>query len=228
MKRSEINSLIENSIDFMNRMNFFLPKWGYWKPEDWKGKEIDEIIGTMLGWDITDFGRGKFKERGLILFTLRNGNIKKTKKVNKIYGEKVLIVGENQETPFHFHWSKMEDIINRGGGDLIIELYNSDDREDFSDKPVTVMIDSIPRKVSPGGKVVLTPGESICLEPYVYHRFYAENGRVLAGEVSSVNDDAADNRFHEPLGRFPEITEDTAPSHLLVIDYEKHLMHNAS
>ncbi|NOY08743.1 MAG: D-lyxose/D-mannose family sugar isomerase [Spirochaetes bacterium] len=219
MKRSEINELLTDSIGFMNRMNFYLPEWGYWSPADWKGKEYKEITDNMLGWDITDFGSGSFKERGLILFTLRNGNLRLNKKPNKIYGEKVMVVDENQETPFHFHWNKMEDIINRGGGNLIIELYNSDDKEQFADSTVKVMVDSIPQKVVPGGKVVLTPGGSICLEPYVYHRFYAENGRVLAGEVSSVNDDRTDNRFYEQLGRFPAITEDAEPVHLLVIDY---------
>jgi len=35
-----------------------------------------------------------------------------------------------------------------------------------------------------------------------------------------VNDDARDNRFHEPAGRFPEIEEDASPFRLLVTDYQ--------
>jgi hypothetical protein len=46
---------------------------------------------------------------------------------------------------------------------------------------------------------------------------------VLIGEVSLVNDDAKDNRFYAPVGRFPEIIEDVKPLHLLVNDYEKYL-----
>jgi D-lyxose ketol-isomerase len=42
---------------------------------------------------------------------------------------------------------------------------------------------------------------------------------VLVGEVSSVNDDHTDNKFHQPVGRFPDIEEDEAPTHLLVGDY---------
>ena len=45
----------------------------------------------------------------------------------------------------------------------------------------------------------------------------------MVGEVSAVNDDHKDNRFHEDVGRFPEIAEDEPPVHLLVSDYEKYL-----
>ncbi len=115
MKRSEINLMIADSISFLNSMNFKLPPWAYWTAEDWKGKQATcgEIVENMLGWDLTDFGSGDFHKRGLILFTIRNGNIKKDQKP---YAEKAMIVEELQETPMHFHWHKMEDIINRGGG----------------------------------------------------------------------------------------------------------------
>jgi len=224
MKRSEINQLIAESIIFFNQRKFKLPPWAFWKPEDWKGKydTCSEIVDNMLGWDLTDFGSGDFSKRGLILFTIRNGNQQKDKKT---YAEKAMIVGENQETPMHFHWSKMEDIINRGGGNLVIELYNSDEKEDFSNEDIRVKVDGVLRTVKPGGKVILTPGESICLEQGMYHRFYGEPGRgkVFVGEVSAVNDDNIDNRFHEPVGRFPEITEDEEPLHLLVSDYKRYL-----
>jgi len=125
MKRSEINQIIKEGIDFINRMNFKLPVWAYWNPTDWKGKaEIcEEIVNNMLGWDITDFGSNNYQKRGLFLFTIRNGNLQT--KHNKTYAEKLMIVKEMQETPLHYHQSKMEDIINRGGGNLIMELYEA-------------------------------------------------------------------------------------------------------
>jgi len=224
MKRSEINQLIVSSIEFLNQMNFKLPPWAFWSPEDWKGKAANgsEIIDNMLGWDLTDFGSGDFHKRGLMLFTIRNGNLQKDK---KNYAEKIMIVEELQETPMHFHWSKMEDIINRGGGNLVIELYNSDEKEGFSYKQINIKIDGVRRTVTPGGTIVLTPGESICLEQGMYHRFYGEQGtgKVLVGEVSAVNDDATDNRFFENIGRFPEIIEDEKPIHLLASDYHNYL-----
>lgn len=136
-----------------------------------------------------------------------------------------MIVEELQETPMHFHWNKMEDIINRGGGNLIIELYNSEGNDRFSGKPFTLCTDGILRTIQPGGKIVLTPGESICLEQGIFHRFYGEpgKGKVFVGEVSAVNDDTSDNCFYEPVGRFPAIVEDEAPLHLLASDYNKYL-----
>lgn len=224
MKRSEINQRILSSIDFFNEMNFKLPPWAYWSPEDWKGKydSCSEIVDNMLGWDLTDFGSGDFHRRGLILFTIRNGNFRKDKKP---YAEKAMIVEELQETPMHFHWSKMEDIINRGGGNLVIDLYQSTPEEKLSDQSFTVKTDGVLRHLQAGGQIVLTPGESICLEQGIYHRFYGEpgKGKVFVGEVSAVNDDTSDNCFLEPVGRFPEIEEDENPVHLLASDYSKYL-----
>ncbi len=224
MKRSEINQILENAKTFMAEKQFFLPPWAYWSMSDWEKNNNDaqEIIQNMLGWDITDFGSGDFYNRGLFLFTIRNGKINVDKKP---YAEKIMIVEENQETPMHFHWNKMEDIINRGGGNLVIELYNSTPDGKFDTTPVKFKIDGVKRSVSAGGKVVLTPGESICLEQGMYHRFYGEpgKGKVLVGEVSMVNDDTSDNCFYESLGRFPVIEEDEEPVHLLASDYNTKL-----
>jgi len=224
MKRSEINALIRDALDFFEKMNFKLPRWAYWSPSEWKGKygSCSEITNNMLGWDLTDFGSGDFHRRGLILFALRNGNPEKDK---KIYAEKIMIVEENQETPMHFHWHKMEDIINRGGGNLVIELFKSDANEQFSDEDFEVSVDGIKKQLHPGDKIILSPGESICLKQGIYHRFYGaeRKGKVLVGEVSAVNDDKTDNRFYEEVGRFPDIVEDEEPLHLLVSDYKNYL-----
>ena len=68
----------------------------------------------------------------------------------------------------------------------------------------------------------MDPGQSITLPNYLYHEFWAVDSKVLVGEVSKVNDDANDNRFLEPIGRFPEIEEDVSPLHLLVGDYSQY------
>ncbi|MEI7422281.1 MAG: D-lyxose/D-mannose family sugar isomerase [Prolixibacteraceae bacterium] len=222
MKRSEINQILKNAKVFMAERQFILPPWAYWSIADWKENREDasEIIDNMLGWDITDFGSGDFYKRGLFLFTIRNGKINVDKKP---YAEKIMIVEENQETPMHYHWAKMEDIINRGGGNLVIELYNTTSDNQLDTTPVLFKVDGIMHSVPAGGKVVLTPGESICLEQGMYHRFYSESGKgkALVGEVSTVNDDSSDNCFHEPVGRFPVIEEDEQPIHLLASDYLK-------
>lgn len=224
MKRSEINRIISDAKVFLSEWKFSLPPWAYWSLSDWQeNKEsVTEVIYNMLGWDITDFGSGDFYKRGLFLFTLRNGKLNVDKKP---YAEKIMIVGENQETPMHYHWYKMEDIINRGGGNLVIELYNSTPDNQFDHTEVRCKKDGLDVTVPAGGKVILTPGESITFEPGIYHRFYGEEGKgtVLVGEVSMVNDDATDNCFYEPVGRFPSVEEDVEPLHLLVSDYQKYL-----
>jgi D-lyxose ketol-isomerase len=221
MKRSEINNHMKEAKVFFDKMNIKLPAWAAWSPGQWKGKYsvCSEIAENMMGWDLTDFGSGHFSKRGLILFTVRNGNIKKDK---KSYCEKIMIAGEHQETPMHFHWKKMEDIINRGGGNLVMELYHSGNDGKFSDTAFKIKIDGVIQDMKPGAKVTITPGESICLEQGIYHRFWGENGKVIVGEVSTVNDDATDNRFYEEIGRFPEIVEDEEPLYLLVSDYKKY------
>jgi D-lyxose ketol-isomerase len=222
MKRSEINLILKKAKAFLEEKQFILPPWGYWGTEDWEKNRDDkeEIIENLLGWDITDFGLGDFQKRGLLLFTIRNGKLNIDKKP---YAEKIMIVEENQETPMHFHQSKMEDIINRGGGNLVIELYNSISRDEFDLTPVHFKTDGIKRTINAGGKVILKPGESICLEQGVFHKFYGEPGmgKVLVGEVSMVNDDKSDNYFYGGIGRFPVIEEDEHPLHLLVSDYRE-------
>ncbi len=223
MKRSEINALMHGAATFLEARRFCLPPFAFWSPAEWsaKGHEYDEIRDNMLGWDITDFGSGDFRRNGLLLFTIRNGN-QSDPRYTKSYAEKLLIVEENQITPFHFHWSKMEDIINRGGGNLLVQVYNSTPSEALDTaSPVKVLSDGRAYEVPAGSVVRLTPGESITLYQGMYHKFWGEpgTGTVLLGEVSKVNDDRTDNRFLEKTGRFPEIEEDEPPLYLLCGEY---------
>jgi D-lyxose ketol-isomerase len=223
MRRSEINRIMRSADEFIRSRGFYLPPFAYWTPEDWqaKGPEVAEIAENKLGWDITDFGQGDFYHFGLFLFTIRNGNLNNVKET-KSYAEKLMIVEEGQITPMHFHWSKAEDIINRGGGNLAIQLYNSTEDELLDNESIVhINMDGVTQTVSPGGVVRLSPGESITLTRGLYHKFWGEDERTLVGEVSSVNDDDVDNRFYEPIGRFPSIEEDEPPLYLLVGDYPR-------
>jgi D-lyxose ketol-isomerase len=224
MKRSEINHYIDDAKQFLDKHQFKLPPFAYWSPQDWKSKghEADQIRQCLLGWDVTSFGSPDFLKMGLLLFTVRNGKLGDPAN-QKIYAEKIMVVREAQVTPYHFHHQKAEDIINRGGGKLECILYNANAQDGFADTPVQVWCDGVERVVAAGGKVVLEPGESITLTPRMYHSFYAQKGHgtALIGEVSSVNDDSSDNRFHEPLARFPAIEEDVPARHLLGNEYPK-------
>jgi D-lyxose ketol-isomerase len=222
MKRSEINEFIADAVAFFDSHGYHLPPFAHWSPDDWqtKGPEADEIRRCRLGWDLTDFGSGDFLKVGLLLFTVRNGNHADPGNP-KTYAEKAMIVREGQVTPWHFHGGKMEDIINRGGGNLVIDLCSTDEKGAQIDAEVTVSTDGVKRTVPAKGTVILTPGESITLTRGLSHQFYGEKGKgkVFVGEVSSVNDDETDNFFIPPIGRFPDIEEDQPPLHLLCTEY---------
>ncbi len=221
MKRSEINAAIRAMLALAEKMGFALPPFAHWSPEQWqdKGPEYDEIRAARLGWDVTDFGKGDFAHFGLTLLTIRNGLPDRPE--TKQYCEKLMLAGEGQITPMHFHWKKTEDIINRGGGRLVCQVYNATDDDRLAETPVTVSIDGRRLEVPAGTELVLEPGESITLTPRLYHAFWARpgDGAVLLGEVSTVNDDTHDNRFFEQLPRYPGIEEDQPPFRLLCHEY---------
>lgn len=222
MKRSEINAAIREMEEFVKEHRFALPPFASFTPADWetKGHECDEIRDTMLGWDITDFGSNDFCKTGFSVITIRNGS-QTMEGYKKPYAEKLLYMREGQILPMHFHWSKMEDIINRGGGNVLIQVYNATENDELSGDPVTVIRDGVRETVPAGTRVRLCPGESITIYQRLYHSFTVEEGcgPVLLGEVSMCNDDNVDNRFYEPIGRFPEIEEDEAPYRLLCNEY---------
>ncbi len=227
MKRSEVNAIMGEGLAFLNEHRFLLPPFAHWTPDAWrlKGPECREIVTHQLGWDITDFGSDDFAAIGLFLFTIRNGlQADLGKPGTKNYAEKIMIVREKQITPTHFHSQKMEDIINRGGGNLVIRLWNSNPDDTLDDTPVTVSMDGVRTTIPAGSTITLHPGESVCLPQRNYHSFWGEagHGTVLVGEVSRVNDDRTDNHFHQPVGRFPQLVEDTPPLHLLTLDYPKY------
>ena len=224
MKRSEINAALREMEAMLRRYRISLPDFCGFTPEEWakKGHEYDEVRDNMLGWDITDYGLGRFDEVGFSLITLRNGNLAMRDKYPKTYAEKLLYLKEGQYSPMHFHWSKMEDIINRGGGNVLIRVYNSLPEEGLARAgDVTVHTDGRTYTVSAGTQIRLSPGQSITIQPYLYHDFEVEKGGgpVLLGEVSQCNDDRNDNRFNPPVGRFPAVEEDEPPYRLLCSEY---------
>jgi D-lyxose ketol-isomerase len=228
MKRSEVNRYLTEAADFFARNYFSLPPFASWTPEDWRklGDEAVELRHQRLGWDVTDFNSGNFTNCGLTLFTLRNGR-SSNPDTAKPYAEKIIHVRDHQLTPFHYHAIKTEDIINRGHantGRLVVQLYASTQNgptelRRLAQTAVTIVCDGISRQAVSGGAVILGPGESITLPPFLYHAFHAIDGDALIGEVSSTNDDDTDNYFYEPIGRYPQIEEDEPPLRLLCTEY---------
>jgi len=225
MNRSQINEILRQGDAFIRSFGYVMPPFAYLSPSEMKSGDNEMLKSRRMGWDITDYGQGKFDELGLFLFTVRNGDEADLKSGRgMLYAEKIMISRKDQLSPMHKHFLKAEDIINRGGGTLVIELFapardGSIDRE----ADVVVPVDGQMRRLKAGGKLMLKPGESVTLLPGVWHAFWGEGGDVLIGEVSTVNDDLNDNEFEMPIGRFSTITEDVDPVHLLVSDYDRWL-----
>ncbi len=226
MKRSEINKAIDVAKARLDEYKIKLPMFGYWTPEEFKAKkdQTERIVKRMLGWDVTDFGSGDFTKCGAVLFTVRNGD--KDDAENKApYAEKYIILDDKtgQQIPLHYHINKTEDIINRGGGVLVVEMYNkAEDGGLDKVNDVEVYMDGVKHCFKPGEPIEVTPGNSITLEPFNYHRFYAKDGAgmLIVGEVSKVNDDNTDNVFLVTSERFCGVDEDEAKKYLLVNEYQ--------
>lgn len=131
-----------------------------------------------------------------------------------------MVIRKGQAIPLHFHRVKVEDIINRAGGSLKIELHNSAGDGQLAEGMQTVLMDGLWMEIPSGGIIDLEPGESITIPQKCFHRFWADEEDVLIGEVSTSNDDYADNFYLIEYARFPSITEDEAPKYLLVSDYQ--------
>jgi len=212
MQRSRVNEIIKEADAFIRSFGYIMPPFAYWSPDELKSRRPAGIVDARLGWDITDYGQEKFNELGLFLFTVRNGRYEDMKLgMGMLYAEKIMISRKDQLSPMHRHNIKAEDIINRGGGKLVLELFMHDRDGGIDPKAeVSVPVDGTIHRLPAGGLLKLDPGQSVTLMPGVWHAFWAEGKDVLIGEVSTVNDDLTDNVFREPIGRFSNIDEDVA------------------
>lgn len=223
MKRSEINAAIAWAENLLKKKGISLPEYAGWDLEKWKkNKEMTgSIQKLMLGWDITDFGTDKFSEIGAVLYTVRNGDLHDSS-IGVPYCEKYILLKEGQRLPKHYHVFKTEDIINRTGGVLAVYLWNTDPDGKQLNTDVTVTMDGIERTFEAGEEILIYPGNSISLKPYVAHIFGPKkgSGELIVGEISKVNDDNTDNYFLESTSRFSKVIEDEKPIHPLCNEYD--------
>ena len=224
MKRTEVNAAIVWAKELLKKNNIRLPEYAYWDLDSWKANrdKLGTIQHVMLGWDITDFGTGKFSEIGAVLYTVRNGDMNDAS-IGVPYCEKYIVMKEGQRLPKHYHEFKTEDIINRANGVLAVYLWNTDAAGNQLDTDVKVFMDGIEYSYKAGEEILVYPGDSISLAPHIAHIFGPKPGfgDIVVGEVSKVNDDTTDNYFLEPTARFADIEEDEPVLHPLCNEYAK-------
>jgi D-lyxose ketol-isomerase len=220
MRRGEVNNMLREAAGMMTAHGFALPPWAYYALAEWRNRPelARHCVARQIGWDVTDFGSGRFAERGLLLLCLRNG--RPGDATERSYAEKIMVVREGQETPWHHHRVKMEDIIVRGGGNLVIEFAHRTAEGTRDPRDVTVLVDETAVTIAAATPLTLRPGSSVALPRGLDHRFYGQagHGPVLVGEVSVVNDDLTDNYFLDDIGRFAALEEDEPPLYPLWSD----------
>lgn len=219
LERSTINHTVAMAREVLRMLHVPMPPIASWSLEKWEqaGAEMQEVRDCMIGWDVTDFGSERFHEIGRCLFTLRNGR-SNDPRYPKCYAEKILIEPEGQRSPMHYHRSKREDIINRGGGNVIVVLHSIGRGGMPGTSALHVQLDARREKIPSGQPIRLKPGESLSIPPGTFHQFWAEEGTGMqmngsrysvSSEVSSVCDDWNDNVFIDSWAvRFPKIVED--------------------
>ena len=212
MKRSTVNAAMRHATATFARFATVPPPWATRSPAEWTAhpEQARFCAEHGMGWIISDFGSGDFARRGIILLVTRNGILGRPGE--RVYAEKLIVMRDGQEAPFHYHRTKIEDMVVRGGGALGIDLVDVDRAGQPIKAPVRVLVDGAARTVAARAPVVLQPGESLTLPPLQAHRFYAVpgSGDVLAGEISEINDDLTDNYFLEPFSAAP-MEEDEPP-----------------
>ncbi|OYU18740.1 MAG: D-lyxose/D-mannose family sugar isomerase [Rhodobacteraceae bacterium PARR1] len=212
MKRSEINAALRAAKAMLADYRWHLPDWADWSEADHKANPdlSAHLRQRQLGWDVTDFGLGDFAAKGLTLFCARNGV--QGDPATLPYAEKLLFVAEGQVTPYHAHKMKLEDIIVRGGGNLMVAF-----TRDGSFGAAPVLVDGRVVADPYGDPIRLRPGQGITIPRGMQHSFWGEvgQGAVFVAEISQCNDDLTDNYFLDPIGRFATVTEDEPKLHPL-------------
>lgn len=178
MNRSEINYAVRAAKVFFEENGWVLP--------------------PNPAWDVTDFGLGHFKNKGLVLINLA---------AEVEYCEKLMFACKGQTTPAHYHKQKKEDIICRNGT-LAVRLW-AQDPSVSGRGDLNVKVNGEFKVVDSGEEVVLQAGERITITPGLWHEFFPLSSACIIGEVSTANDDVNDNYFWDTeIGRFPEVHED--------------------
>lgn len=162
MRRSEIDTIIDEARATMRRHGVALPPFADWSPQDWQrhGAATRTMRDRLIGWNIAEFEKDAFARSGIALITTRMGDFEQLPTGRgKLYGEKIFVIREGQSVPYHYHWVKTEDVFNRGGATLAIDLVAVDSQGRPTDAAIDLDRDGLPHHIVARGTIRLSPGE---------------------------------------------------------------------
>lgn len=188
MKRSQINTAINDSTIFFQANGWILP------PDP--------------RWDVTDFGLDNFTEYGLVLVNLAE---------EPEYCEKLMYAVKGQKTPSHTHKLKKEDIICRTGKLAIQVWYGHPNNADLNPFSLNVNGKAIQFKsgevirLNSGERVTLTPG-------IFHEFYPESEKCIIGEVSTANDDEHDNIFVNPDVGRFSKIEEDEAALVHLVSD----------
>lgn len=213
LKRSHVNRIIKDAIDFFESQNISLPEFAYWNGDDWNRDESALLKQLNPGWEIWD-PDGCFKKVGVCVLDVRKA-VCFDDGIQSRVCENYMMVREGQFCPWHYHRKKVEDIRNSGGGVLAVQLaqITADGKPD-TQKPVLVKKNYAVKEMAAGSVVLLHPGDSMILDPMVYHQFWAVegNGNVVFEEVFEAIEGNDDHFLDYPPEKHLKQIEEDEPA----------------
>jgi hypothetical protein len=136
------------------------------------------------------------------------------------YVERVMFSQVHQVNPMHLHRAITSDLANRGGGDLVIQLYNAGARGGLDEESrVPIHVNGIFYNIRAGGLIRLAPGDSITLPPGLCHKSWPEKAGCLIGEIATPGNPNADTHYVDTEPGPMEIEEDEPALFVLCHEY---------
>ena len=219
MERSHINTLLADAEDFFAAAGVVLPPFAFWRPDEFARRVRaghERLVISRMGWLVSDFGLDNFAAEGTVAFCAGAGDSGGARN----YAERWFILREGQRIPERFHRRRTKDIVACGPGNLCLRLHRTTpDAAVDETANLEAEVDGAARKLAPGARLVLRPGERALIEPMTFHECRAEQGDLIIREISTATDEMLDSFFLPHIGLAADIDEDEQPRRLLVSDY---------
>ena len=128
MKRSRVNEIIREADAFIRSFGYVMPPFAYWTPDELQGAPAAPASSTpgSAGTSPTTARATSTSSACSCSPCATAAPPISPRGSGMLYAEKIMISRKDQLSPMHRHDVKAEDIINRGGGTLVLELFSRD------------------------------------------------------------------------------------------------------